>query len=196
MTIRRTDYPIEPIFLERWSPRSFDGSAVPQADLETMLEAAHWAPSAFNSQPWRFLYAHRGDPHWETFVGCLVPFNQSWAKEAAVLVYVLSDTLPFTDKATGEPSPSLTHSYDAGAAWGYLALQAWRMGYYAHGMSGIELDKARIELKVPERYVIEATAAIGRIGDTASLTEKLQAREVPSGRKVLTEVAFRGVFPG
>lgn len=196
MSDRNSDYPIDPIFLDRWSPRSFDGSAVPQRDLETMLEAAHWAPSAFNSQPWRFLYAHRGDAHWETFLGCLVPFNQSWAKDSAVLLYVLSDTLPFTDRATGEPSPSLTHGYDAGAAWGYLALQAWRMGYYAHGMSGIELDKARIELNVPERYVIEAAAAIGRIGDPATLPEKLQAREVPGGRKTLGEVAFRGVFPG
>ena len=196
MSDRSSDYPIEPIFLERWSPRSFDGSAVPQRDLETILEAARWAPSAFNSQPWLFLYAHRGDPHFGTFVECLVPFNQSWAKEAAVLLYVLSDTLPFTDRATGEPSPSLTHSYDAGAAWGYLALQAWRMGYYAHGMSGIELDDARSALNVPERYVINAAAAIGRIGDPASLPEKLQAREAPSGRKALAEVAFRGLFPG
>lgn len=196
MTTRHSDYPIEPIFLERWSPRSFDGSAVPQRDLETMLEAAHWAPSAFNSQPWRFLCAHRGDPHWEAFLACLIPFNQSWAKGAAVLIYVLSDTLPFTDRATGEPSPSLTHSYDAGAAWGYLALQAWRMGYYAHGMSGIELERARIALKVPERFTIEAAAAIGRIGDPATLPEKLQPRETPSGRKGLAEVAFHGPFPG
>ena len=196
MTDRQSDYPIESLFLERWSPRSFDGSALPQRDLETMLEAGHWAPSAFNSQPWRFLYAHRGDAHWETFLGCLVPFNQSWAKEAAVLIYVLSDTLPFTDRTTGEPAPSLTHSYDAGAAWGYLALQAWRMGYYAHGMSGIELDKARVELKVPERYVINAAAAIGRIGDPSTLPEKLRARETPSGRDTLADVAFHGPFPG
>ena len=196
MTDRRSEHPIQPIFLERWSPRSFDGSAVPQGDLETMLEAARWAPSAFNSQPWRFLYAFHGDAHWETFLGCLVPFNQSWAKEAAVLVYVLSDTLPFTDRATGEPAPSLTHSYDAGAAWGFLALQAWRMGYYAHGMSGIELDKARTALNVPERYVINAAAAIGRIGDPATLPEKLRAREMPSDRKALSDVAHHGLFPG
>ena len=196
MTLRHTDHPIEPIFLERWSPRSFDGSAVPQGDLETMLEAARWAPSAFNSQPWRFLYAHRGDAHFETFVDCLVPFNRSWAKEAAVLIYILSDTLPFTDRATGQPAPSLTHSYDAGAAWGYLALQAWRMGYYAHGMSGIELDKAREKLEVPERYVINASAAIGRIGDPATLPEKLRAREEPSGRNPLQDIAFHGPFPG
>ena len=194
MTSRHADHPIDPLLLERWSPRSFDGSPVPQEDLETMLEAARWAPSAFNSQPWRFLYAHRGGPHWETFVDLLVPFNADWARHAAVLVYVLSDTLPFTSKE-GEPSPSLTHSYDAGAAWMLLALQAWRMGYYAHGMSGIQLDKAREALGVPERWVIDAAAAIGRQGDPSTLSERLQAREQPSGRKPIEEFAFEGPFP-
>ncbi len=195
MTQRAADHDIDPLFLERWSPRAFDGSPVPQEDLETMLEAARWAPSAFNSQPWRFLYAHRGDAHWQTFVDALVPFNRDWAQHSAVLVYILSDTLPFTDKA-GEPSPSLTHSYDSGAAWMLLALQAWRMGYYAHGMSGIELDRARQTLGVPDRWTINAAAAIGRQGDPSTLSEKLRAREVPSGRKKVAEFAFRGVFPG
>jgi nitroreductase len=196
MTPRHSDHPIDPLFLERWSPRAFDGSLVPQRDLETMLEAARWAPSAFNSQPWRFLYAHRGDAHWDRFLELLVPFNQEWARHAAVLVYILSDTLPFADRKTGEPAPSLTHSYDAGAAWALLALQAWRMGYFAHGMSGIELERARTELEVPERYVIEAAAAIGRHGDPAILSEKLRARETPSGRNPLSDIAFHGSFPG
>jgi nitroreductase len=195
MTSRQSAFPIDPLFLERWSPRAFDGSLVPQADLETMLEAARWAPSAFNSQPWRFLYAHRGDAHWQTFLDALVPYNRDWAQHAAILIYIVSDTLPFTDKA-GQPAPSLTHGYDSGAAWMLLALQAWRMGYYAHGMSGIELDRARDTLGVPERYAIEAAAAIGRQGDPSTLNEKLQAREVPSGRKPIGNFAFAGPFPG
>jgi nitroreductase len=195
MTGRQADHPIDPQFLERWSPRAFDGTAVPQGDLETMFEAARWAPSAFNSQPWRFLYAHRGDAHWETFLNVLVPYNIGWAQHAAVLLFILSDTLPFTDKE-GNPSPSLTHSYDAGAAWMLLALQAWRMGYYAHGMSGIELDTAREALSVPERYVINAAAAIGRQGDPATLSEKLRARELPSGRKPVGDFVFHGPFAG
>jgi nitroreductase len=194
MTIRHSEYPVEPLFLERWSPRAFDGSLVPQADLETMFDAARWAPSAFNSQPWRFLYAHRGDAHWPLFLDVLVPFNREWAQHAAVLVYILSDTLPFTDRKTGEPAPSLTHSFDAGAAWALLALQAWRMGYYAHGMSGIELDRARDALGVPERYVINAAAAIGRQGDPATLPERLRAREEPSDRDPLRDIAFHGPF--
>ena len=195
MTGRHADHPIDPLFLERWSPRAFDGTAVPQGDLETMFEAARWAPSAFNSQPWRFLYAHRGDAYWDTLLNVLVPYNIGWAQHAAVLVFILSDTLPFTDKQ-GNPSASLTHSYDAGAAWMLLGLQAWRMGYYAHGMSGIEIDKAREALKVPDRYVINAAAAIGRQGDPSTLPEKLRAREVPSDRRPIDDFVFHGPFAG
>ena len=195
MTARHAEHPIDPLFLERWSPRAFDGTAVPQDDLETMFEAARWAPSAFNSQPWRFLYAHRGGAHWQAFLNVLVPYNIDWAQHAAVLVFIVSDTLPFTDKE-GNPSASLTHSYDAGAAWMLLALQAWRMGYYAHGMSGIELDDAREALNVPDRYVINAAAAIGRQGDPSILSEKLRAREVPSGRRPIGDFVFHGPFAG
>ena len=191
---RQADYPVDPLFLERWSPRAFDGGEIPEADLLTLFEAARWAPSAFNSQPWRFLYARRGEAEWERFLDLLIPFNRSWAQSASVLIYILSDTLPFTDKA-GEPATSHTHSYDAGAAWACLALQATRMGYQAHGMSGVDFDRARRELAVPERYRIEAAAVVGRIGDRETLPEKLRAREVPSGRKAVEEFVFRGGWP-
>lgn len=191
---RQPDYPIDPLFLERWSPRAFDGSEMPQEDLLTLFEAARWAPSAFNSQPWRFLYALRGGPDWERFLGLLIPWNRSWAHSASALIYILSDTLPFTDKA-GEPATSHTHSYDAGAAWACLALQATRLGYQAHGMSGVDFDRVRELLGVPERYRIEAAAAVGRIGDPATLPEKLRARETPSGRKAVDEFAYAGGFP-
>ncbi|HEX8526451.1 nitroreductase family protein [Allosphingosinicella sp.] len=194
MSGRQADHPVDPLFVDRWSPRAFDGGTIPDEDLLTMFEAARWAPSAFNSQPWRFLYAHRGDPDWERFLGSLVPFNQSWARHSAVLVYFVSDALPFTDKRTGEPTPSLTHAFDTGSAWVSLALQAWKMGYFAHAMSGIDLDKARAELGVPERFVIHAAAAIGRRGDPGELPEKLREREVPSGRRPLRYSLFRGRF--
>jgi nitroreductase len=196
MSTRFPDHPIDPLFVERWSPRAFDASEVPDADLMTMFEAARWAPSAFNSQPWRFLYAKRGDPNWERFLSLLIPWNQGWAQSASVLVYILSDTLPFTDKASGAPAPSTTHSFDAGAAWACLALQAARMGYHAHGMSGIQYELARAELRVPERYRLDAACVVGRIGDPATLDDKLRAREVPSGRKGVPEFAFAGNFPG
>ncbi|HEV2817152.1 MAG TPA: nitroreductase family protein [Allosphingosinicella sp.] len=195
MSPRRPDHPIDPLFLERWSPRAFDGSDIPDADLHSMFEAARWAPSAFNSQPWRFLYAKRGDADWERFLSLLIPWNQGWARTASVLVYILSDTLPMTDRKTGEPAPSTTHSFDAGAAWVSLALQATRMGYHAHGMSGIQYELARAELRIPERYALNAACAIGRIGDPAQLDDKLRAREAPSDRKPQGDFVFRGGFP-
>ena len=195
MTPRQPDHPIDPLFLERWSPRAFDGSEVPDEDLATIFEAARWAPSAFNSQPWRFLYAKRADADWERFLGLLIPWNQSWAHSASVLVYILSDSTPMTDRKTGEPQGSHTHSFDAGAAWVSLALQATRMGYHAHGMSGVEFERVREELCVPDRYRIEAAAVIGRIGDPAILDEKQRAREFPSGRNPITSFAWRGGFP-
>jgi nitroreductase len=196
MSPRQPDHPVDPLFLERWSPRAFDGSDMPDEDLLTIFEAARWAPSAFNSQPWHFLYAKRGDANWERFLSLLIPWNQSWAHSASVLIYIVSDSLPFTDKTTREPAPSTTHRFDAGAAWACLALQATRMGYLAHGMSGIQYELARIELGLPERFHLNAACVIGRIGDPFMLDEKLRAREAPSTRKPLAEFVHAGNFPG
>ncbi|MGZ8312244.1 MAG: nitroreductase family protein [Allosphingosinicella sp.] len=193
MTPRTADRPIDPLFLQRWSPRAFDGSDLPDEHLQTIFEAARWAPSAFNSQPWRFLYARRGDANWARFLDLLIPFNQSWAHSASVLVYILSDSLMETKP--GQATPSHSHSFDAGAAWACLALQATRMGYHAHGMSGVDFDRARVELGVPDRFRLEAAAVVGRIGDPATLPERLQAREFPSDRRPVGEFAFAGNFP-
>ncbi|HEX8662254.1 MAG TPA: nitroreductase family protein [Brevundimonas sp.] len=190
---RTADHPIDPLFLERWSPRAFDGAAMAQEELLAMFEAARWAPSAFNGQPWRFLYAHRGGADWERFLGLLIPWNQAWAQSASVLVFILSDSL--VETKSGGVAASHSHSFDAGAAWASMALQATRMGWFAHGMSGVQFERARDELGVPERFRIEAAVAIGRIGDPATLPEKLRAREVPSGRKRVEEFAFQGGFP-
>ena len=192
--MREAEHKVAPLFLERWSPRAFDGSEIPDADLLTIFEAARWAPSAFNSQPWRFVYAKRGDADWQRFLELLIPWNQGWAHSASVLAYILSDRRPMTDKA-GAPQESRTHSFDAGAAWMSLALQATRMGYHAHGMSGIDYDRAYAGLGISERYRIEAACVIGRIGDPAMLDEKLRAREHPSGRRPIEDSVFRGGFP-
>ena len=124
---------VHQLLLDRWSPRSFDASALPQEDLEVILEAAGRAPSAFNHQPWRFLYAHRGDANWERFLSLLIPFNADWAKDASVLVFIVSET-------TMGDRPFYSHSFDAGAAWAQMALQATAIGYHAHGMTGLEFD--------------------------------------------------------
>ena len=191
-TNRQTDTALDPIFLHRWSPRAFDGSVMSAEDLRTIFDAGRWAPSSFNYQPWRFLYATRDDAaNWSRFVDLLMPFNALWAKEASALVFIVSET------TMGAPDkPSHSHSFDSGAAWGAMALQAHMLGYHTHGMAGIEMDKTRTELSIPDGFRIEAAIAIGRMGDPATLPEKLQEREVPSGRKSLDEIAYPGNFRG
>lgn len=192
--IRQAHHPVDPIFTRRWSPRAFDRSVIPDADLLTIFEAARWAPSAFNTQPWRLLYAKRESADWDRFLSLLVPFNQSWAQTASVLIYLCSDTL--MESKSGQTSLSHTHSFDTGAAWASLALQATMLGYHAHGMAGVEWDRVREKLKVPERFRVDAACVIGRVGSLDVLDEKLQAREVPSDRKPIADFAFAGDFPG
>ena len=192
---RTAETSVEPLFLDRWSPRAFDESAIPSEDLTTIFDAARWAPSAFNFQPWRFVFARRESADWGRFLDLLLPFNAAWATRASALVFILSDTL-IQGPAASEPSLSHSHSFDAGAAWALLALQATRLGYHAHGMTGVDFPRARAELGVPDRFRIEAAAAIGRLADKSILPEALQARETPSGRKPIEEFAFEGRFPG
>src|SRR5215470_19716615 len=131
---RAADHPIDPLFLQRWSPRAFTAEPISERELFTLFEAARWAPSCFNSQPWRFLYARRGTEHWPRFLGLLSAYNQSWAKNAAALLILVSKTTMLPRGADKEV-PSPTHSLDAGAAWANVALQAVRSGWAAHGMA-------------------------------------------------------------
>ncbi|SFK23308.1 nitroreductase family protein [Methylocapsa palsarum] len=191
---RAADYPVEPFFLNRWSPRAFTGEAIPDADLRTIFEAARWAPSSFNAQPWRFIYARRDTPAFATFTGLLSEFNRSWAKNAAVLAVVVSKTTITVGK--NEPSPSRSHSFDAGAAWAYLALEASLLGYGTHGMGGFDHVRAAKELKVPDDYRVEIALALGRPGDKSILPEALAAREKPNGRNSQSDFVFEGEFQG
>ena len=192
---RIADNPIEQHFLERWSPRAYTGEAIPEATLKSLLEAARWAPSCYNAQPWRFIYARRDTPHWEKFLGFLNEFNQSWAKNASAIVIVISKSTSLPAGAT-EEVPWPTHSFDTGAAWAYFALQATTLGWPAHGMAGIHKDKIRAELGLPENFVVEAAVAVGKQGDKSLLSDTLQQREAPSPRKPVSEWASEGVFVG
>lgn len=195
MTIERVpDHPIESIFLNRWSPRAYSASPMPASDLLTMLEAARWAPSAYNIQPWLFLYSHRDDAHWQTYLSVLDPFNASWAQHASALIVVLSDTvMPGDDRRPHKQSR--THSFDAGAAWVQLALQATSLNYHAHAMAGIYFEQVQEKLMVPERYRVEIAVAIGKRADPSVLPEALQDLEQPSQRRSVHEIAFVGSFP-
>jgi nitroreductase len=192
---RTADHEIESLFLERWSPRAYTEEEIPEADLFSMFEAARWAPSSYNSQPWTFLYARRSSPDWDKFLGLLIEFNQGWAKRAGALVIIASNSLMLPPGAE-KPVPSHSHSFDCGAAWAAFALQGAKLGWLAHGMVGFDIPRAFTELNLPAGYRVEAAAAVGRLADKSILPEFLQAREVPSPRKPIGEFAFAGSFPG
>jgi len=189
---RTADYPIEPLFLERWSPRAFTGERMEHTTLLTILEAARWAPSSYNSQPWRFIYAHRETAAFETLFGLLGAGNQGWAKHAAVLLVHASK---ITMSPRGEEMVSHSHSYDAGAAWQNLALQATRLGWHTHAMVGFDIPRASTELGIPDGYRVEAMIAIGKRGDKSTLPDMFQTMEAPNGRNSVESFAFEGHFP-
>jgi nitroreductase len=188
---RKADYPIDAVFLDRWSPRAMSGEGIPEEELLSLFEAARWAPSSFNNQPWRFLYARRDTVHWPLFFDLLVDFNKTWVKEAAALVLFISrTTFEHNDEI------SVTHSFDTGAAWENLALQGSLKGLVVHGMQGFDYEKARTVLKIPEGFQVEAMAAIGKPGKKEDLPEKLQERETPNDRRKLSETIFEGPYAG
>lgn len=187
--IRQVNYPINPLILHRWSPRSMTGEPMSDDELFSLFEAGRWAPSSFNSQPWRILYAKRDTPEWELFFDLLVDANKAWCRNAAVLVVMVSrDTFEKNNK------PSVTHSYDTGAAWMAIALEGSSRGYVVHGMSGFNFEKARQTLNIPEGYTVEAMAAIGKRAPKEELPPKIQEMEAPSSRKVLEEIIIHGKF--
>jgi len=190
---RTAEHPIDPLFLTRWSPRAFTGEAIPEAMLLSFIEAARWAPSASNIQPWRFLYGHAGTPAFQTIFEGLIGFNQGWAAKASALVVVLSKK---TSVAPGqsEAKPNAWHSFDAGAAWASFAFQAHLAGWATHGMGGFEPAKLREALGVPDDVAIEAVVAVGKRGDKAMLPEGLQARETPNDRLPLAQIAVAGRY--
>ena len=191
---RTSEHPVDSNFLERWSPRAFAATSMPRADLLTILEAARWAPSSYNIQPWRFLYSERQDANWPRYLDVLLPFNLQWAQHASALVVVLSDTVMPGDAEQGQKL-SRTHSFDAGAAWAQLALQATSLGYHAHAMAGIDIEKTRESLQVPDHFQVEIAIAVGVRAEPSALPEVLREREYPSDRLPLDEIAFAGLFP-
>ena len=183
---RERIYDTDEMFMNRWSPRSFSKKQVPQADLMTLFEAAHWAPSAFNFQPWRFIVAQTAEER-NVFHSFIKEFNLAWCKSAPVLTLILS-------KTTNDGKFVPTHSFDTGAAWANLALQANKKGLITHPMTGFNFDKAREVLHIPDEYKIEALVAIGYQDDKEKLPAQLQEREQPNGRHQLETFIMNGKF--
>lgn len=188
--MRKPAYPVDPFIMKRSSPRAMSGEAVRNDELMSLFEAARWAQSSYNNQPWRFIYGFQGTAAWDTLFSLLVPFNQSWCKNGSVLILVCSYNLFSFNK-----KPSVTHSFDTGAACENLALQGTAQGLVVHGMEGFDYEKARTAFAIPAEYTIEAMFVVGRPGDTALLSPELQKREVPSDRKPIAEFAKEGALP-
>ncbi len=185
---RTTEYNIDDRFLKRSSPRAMSAVAITKDELMTLFDAARWAPSASNMQPWRFVYAMHGTPEFDKLFSLLIDFNKDWCKNASVLIVTVSNNLDYKGK------PSVSHSFDTGAAWENLALQASSMNLIAHGMSGFDYEAAREKLCVPADHTVEMMIAIGKHGKIEDLPEALQARETPSDRKKIEEFVFEGRF--
>lgn len=189
---RTPDHAIDPLFIERHSPRAFTGEAVPESELMRMIEAARWSPSGYNSQPWRFLYALRGDGNWQTFFDLLVPGNQKWVADTGAILFLVSNARM---RVGDELKPSYSHSFDTGAASLAFQLQAVRQGWHAHGMTGFDHARAPEVLRLPEHHRIEAAFAVGRKTAPADLTAEQRPREAPNGRRPITDFVIAGAFP-
>lgn len=185
---RHADHEIDAMFLNRWSPRAFSNEPIDDETIARVFEAARWAPSSFNEQPWRFIIA-RSEEDRARFVDFLMPANQAWAKDAPVLIAVLSKRT-FTHNGTD----NTVHHLDSGCAWGYLSIGAYQNGLITHGMAGFDRDKARETLGVPDDFDILAIIALGKHGDANQLPEQMREREVPSGRRPQAESVMEGKF--
>ncbi len=171
----------------RWSPRAFSARDVSTEDLRTILEAARWAASSYNEQPWRFIVARKSDPAaFEKILGLLVPSNQAWAKSAPVLMIMVAKRA-FSHNG----SPNLYAVHDTGQALAHLFLQATALGLHAHGMAGFDRERARKELAIPDDYDFGAAVALGYLGSPDGLTEQQRNSELAKRtRKPLNEIVF------
>ena len=182
-------YRINSLILNRWSPRSMTGETLSDDDIMSLFEAARWAPSSSNNQPWRFIYAKRNTEHWDRFFNLLMEGNKIWAKNAALLIVVISrKNFEFNEK------PAITHQFDAGSAWENLALEASSRGIVAHGMQGFDYKKAGVDLAIPPDFEVMAMIAIGKKGSTEILPPELQEKEKLTNRKPLKEIIMEGFY--
>jgi nitroreductase len=184
-----TRYPVHPFIRDRWSPRAFAARPVDRETLGSLLEAARWAASCANEQPWSFIVARKEDGvAFEQILRCLVPGNQPWAQSAPVLMISLART---TFAGNGKPNRHALH--DVGAATAQLTLQATALGLFVHPMAGVDRDCVRAEFELPEDIEVVTAIAVGWPGDPETLPEKLREREkAPRERKSLDAMVLGG----
>ena len=186
---REKEFDVADVFINRWSPRAMSGESISDNELMTLFEAAKWAPSSSNEQPWRFIYAKKDTEHWQKLWDLLIEFNQLWCKNAAALIVIVSKE---TSNKSGEKNS--THSFDTGAAWENLALQGSISGLVVHGMAGFDYEKAKQSLNIPDGYQVEAMCAVGKPSSPDVLPERMQKSETPNNRRTVAESISEGVF--
>jgi len=184
-----TDYPIHELLAQRWSPYCFDGRPVPQAALVSLFEAARWAPSSYNEQPWSFFVATKEEPdEFGRLLSCLVEANQAWAKAAPVLALGV-----VSRKFSRNNQDNRAAVHDLGLAAGSLVVEATAQGLSVHQMIGILPDKAREVYQIPGHSEAWTALAIGYKGDPARLPDALKERDrTPRQRKPLNQFVFNG----
>lgn len=181
-------YPISDLIFNRRSLRAISDEPLNYQEIMSIFEAAQWAQSSYNNQPWRFIYALKGKLEWNNFFELLYSGNKVWCKNAAMLIVVISK------KTFDNGKLSRTHSFDTGAACQNMSIQGSSMGLVVHAMGGFDYDKARILLNLSEDYNIEVMFAVGKKGDKNILSEDLQKIEGYAQRKPLAETVFEGKF--
>ncbi|MBL9072567.1 nitroreductase family protein [Tabrizicola sp.] len=191
-TGRQTDHPVAPEFPARWSPRSFTDRELSEGEVMSLLEAARWAPSASNHQPWRLVWTRRGEAGFAAIADTLTGNNPLWAGKAAVLFAVASKDTVLNRE--GAEVANHTAGFDTGAAWMSLALQAQTMGLFAHAMGGFDKDRLAAAVGLPDSHTLHCVVAVGEQGPAKALPDHLREREKPSGRKPVSEFSVHGRF--
>ena len=185
----RPDHPVNELITKRWSPYGFSDRLVSPDDLKSLFEAARWAASSYNEQPWRYIVATRDDPaEFERILSCLVEANQAWAKSAAVLVLGVA-----SQEFSRNGKPNRVANHDLGLAAGNLCLEATARGLHVHQMAGILPDEARKTFGVPDTFDVFTAIAIGYAADPETLPEDMKERDLaPRTRRPLPEFVFGG----
>lgn len=184
LKIANTEYPILDIIKNRWSARSFSEREISEASINTIIEAASWAPSSNNEQPWRFIVAKHGEELFNRVHSSLMGGNQPWVKNAAALITILAK-----DTFTHSGKPNAWAPHDVGIATGYLLLQATDMGIYCHPMAGYDKTKLNEQIHIPEGYTPQCIIALGYLDDAEKLEEPFRTRELsPRSRKSIEEL--------
>ena len=188
MTERKAEHPINELILNRQSKRAMSGDALSDEELFSLFEAARWAPSSFNAQPWRFVFARQGTETFKELHSTLSEGNKPWNEKSAVLIVLCSKKTDYKGRENNK------HVFDAGAAWENLALEAETRGLIIHPMGGFDNEAARKAVKIPEDYEVIILITVGKEGKLEDLSPELQERETPSQRNTLKELVFENEF--